>query len=325
MTEALSEIEAARERVLRVHSTLSALYVGKEELIELMVLSALTQEPLLLVGRPGTGKSDLAVKFCEALALGEGDYFEYMLTKFTEPGEVIGPIDLAALKEGRHRRQVEGRLPLAKVAFLDEIFKSNSAILNTLLTIINERKFYQEGRAQAVALRVLFAATNEIPELSELEALRDRFVLKVESRSVHMDHMDALLELGLANEERRQSGSRPWWGVSSLADFELLKGYWEETMRRAQEREGDQARFFPDSLYTLFKRIIRVLELEDGVEFSDRKVIKLYRLVRARAFLFHGGVVRRDDLRLLAYAGNRQQELDIVREKVERILGLSEG
>ena len=140
-----------------------------------MVVAAIAQEPLLLVGPPGTAKSDLVLKFKDALGLGEGDYFEYMLTRFTEPSEIIGPIDIGQLREGRYIRREQGKLPTARLAFLDEIFKSNSAILNILLTIINERKFYQDGVPQPVRLRVLFAATNEVPEQGELAALKDRF------------------------------------------------------------------------------------------------------------------------------------------------------
>ena len=99
-----------------------------------------------------------------------------MLTRFTEPSEIIGPIDINQLREGRYIRREQGKLPTARLAFLDEIFKSNSAILNILLTIINERKFYQDGVPQPVRLRVLFAATNEVPEQGELAALKDRFV-----------------------------------------------------------------------------------------------------------------------------------------------------
>ena len=93
-------------------------------------------------------------------------------------------IDINQLRDGRYIRREQGKLPTARLAFLDEIFKSNSAILNILLTIINEKKFYQDGEPQPVRLRVLFAATNEIPEHGELGALKDRFVLKAESLSV---------------------------------------------------------------------------------------------------------------------------------------------
>src|SRR6185369_7066673 len=174
------EAEELRKRLNRFRASLGRFFVAKQELIDLMVVAAVAQEPLLLVGPPGTAKSDLVLKFKDALGLGEDDYFEYMLTRFTEPSEVIGPIDINQLREGRYYRREQGKLPTARLAFLDEIFKSNSAILNILLTIINEKKFYQDGVPQPVPLRVLYAATNEIPEQGELAALKDRFVLKIE-------------------------------------------------------------------------------------------------------------------------------------------------
>jgi MoxR-like ATPase len=165
------------------------------------------------VGPPGTAKSDLVVKFVESLGLGGGDYFEYMLTKFTEPSEILGPIDIDQLKQGRFIRRTKAKLPEARVAFLDEIFKSNSAILNTLLTIVNERKYYQDGEPVPVALRMLFAATNDIPEQSELDALADRFVLKVETRpgeghALHRAHRRRHHERGVPRHRAAPVGPR---------------------------------------------------------------------------------------------------------------------
>ena len=170
-----AEAEELRKRLNRFRTSLGRFFVDKQELIDLMMVAAVAQEPLLLVGPPGTAKSDLVLKFKDALGLADEDYFEYMLTRFTEPSEIIGPIDINQLRDGRYIRREQGKLPTARLAFLDEIFKSNSAILNILLTIINERKFYQDGVPQPVRLRVLFAATNEVPEQGELAALKDRF------------------------------------------------------------------------------------------------------------------------------------------------------
>lgn len=302
--------------------TLSQYFVAKEELIDLMVVCTLAQEPLLLVGKPGTAKSDLVVKFCQALGLQGEEYFEYMLTKFTEPGEIIGPIDINQLKEGRYFRRVAGKLPECRIAFLDEIFKSNSAILNTLLTIINERKYYQDGKPIPVDLRMLFAATNEIPEFSELGALRDRFTMKIESESVRERYFDDLIEKGLANETYKAFNQRPWAELTSLEDFHKLKIYLNHLMSRREEGENDRAKYFPQEVYVLFKRIIKTLEKEDHIEISDRKVIKLYKLIRTRAFLFHGGVVTKEDLVLLRYIPDRLQDFAPVREKVDTLLRL---
>ena len=216
-----------------------------------MVVAAVAQEPLLLVGPPGTAKSDLVLKFKDALGIADEDYFEYMLTRFTEPSEIIGPIDINQLREGRYIRREQGKLPTARLAFLDEIFKSNSAILNILLTIINEKKFYQDGVPQPVRLRVLFAATNEVPEQGELAALKDRFVLKAESRSVQEEHFTELIDAGLQSEVYRSLNQKPWAeGHCSLDDILKANRYLTYLFGRTQrdgrsEEQNDRQVFFP--------------------------------------------------------------------------------
>src|SRR3954449_7723360 len=210
LEELQAEAEELRKRLNHFRVSLGRFFVEKQELIDLMLVAAVAQEPLLLVGPPGTAKSDLVLKFKDALGLAEADYFEYMLTRFTEPSEIIGPIDINLLRAGRYVRREQGKLPTARLAFLDEIFKSNSAILNILLTIINEKKFYQDGVPQPVRLRVLFAATNEVPEQGELAALKDRFVLKAQSHSVQEHHFSELIDAGLQAEVYRNLNQKPW-------------------------------------------------------------------------------------------------------------------
>jgi len=321
-------VERARERIQRVRDTLRRYFVGKGELIDLIVVCAAAQEPLLLVGRPGTAKSDLIVKFAQAIGVSGDDYFEYMLTKFTEPAEIVGPIDLEELRAGRYRRRAEGKLPTAQVAFLDEIFKSNSAILNVLLTILNERKFYQDGKPVPVHLKMLFAATNDVPELAELAALRDRFTLKVESQSVKDEQFDALVERGVMNEVLHARGDRPWANVAALDDFLVVKAYLDHLLGGSATRAGgdpvaeDRARYFPADTWGLFRRVLRTLEREEKLFVSDRRLIKLYRLLRTRAFLLHGGEVGPDDLTLLRYVGETPEDFATLPAKVDQLLGL---
>jgi len=321
------EAEELRKRLNRFRTSLGRFFVEKQELIDLMLIAAVAQEPLLLVGPPGTAKSDLVLKFKDALGLGEDDYFEYMLTRFTEPSEIIGPIDISLLREGRYVRREQGKLPTARLAFLDEIFKSNSAILNILLTIINERKFYQDGLPQPVNLRVLFAATNEVPEQTELAALKDRFVLKVESRSVADEHFAPLIDMGLRGESYRGLNQRPWAeGHATLDDIVKANRYLTFLFARTQpgtdgEAMTDRSLFFPAEVFREFQRLVKTLVREDRIFVSDRKLVKLYKLFRVRAWLFSGGTVTRDDLRLLAYLGETHQEIDLLREKVPALLG----
>jgi MoxR-like ATPase len=321
------EAEALRERLTKLRTSLGRFFVDKQDLIDLMVVAAVAQEPLLLVGPPGTAKSDLVLKFKDALGLAEEDYFEYMLTRFTEPSEIIGPIDISQLREGRYVRREQGKLPTARLAFLDEIFKSNSAILNILLTIINEKKFYQDGVPQPVRLRVLFAATNEVPEQGELAALKDRFVLKAESRSVQDRYFAELIDAGLRAEVYRTLNQKPWAEEhATLEDILKANRYLTYLFGRQQgngrkEERSDRELFFPRDVFTEFQRLVKVLVREDRVFISDRKLVKLYKLFRVRSWLLTGGTVTRDDLRLLAYLGETQQEIELLRNKVPQLLG----
>jgi len=322
-----AEAEDVRKRINRFRQSLGRFFVNKQEIIDLMVVAAIAQEPLLLVGPPGTAKSDLVLKFKDALGLADDDYFEYMLTRFTEPSEIIGPIDINLLREGRYIRREQGKLPTARLAFLDEIFKSNSAILNILLTIINERKFYQDGTPQPVALRILFAATNEVPEQGELAALKDRFVLKVESRPVQEEYFTELIDAGLQSEVYRTLNQKPWCeGHCSLEDMLKASRYLTCLFARKQrdgrdEEQNDRTLFFPGDVFREFQRIVKVLIREDRIFVSDRKLVKLYKLFRVRSWLFTGGSVTRDDLRLLAYLGETHQEIKLLRDKVPQLLG----
>ena len=327
LTDLQDEADAIRARITRFRQSLGRFFVAKQDIIDLMCVAAVAQEPLLLVGPPGTAKSDLVLKFKDALGIGEADYFEYMLTRFTEPSEIIGAIDIKELRDGKYIRRKEGKLPTAKLVFLDEIFKSNSAILNILLTIINEKKFYQDGVPEPVPLRVMFAATNEIPEQGELAALKDRFVLKVQSRSVQDDHFQELIDSGLRGEAYKGLNQRPWAeGHASLDDFLKANRYLTQLFaRRTQDLRGedqnDRAVFFPADVFREFQRLVKTLVREDKIFISDRKLVKLYKLFRVRAWLFSGGTVSRDDLRLLAYLGETHQEIDHLREKVPNLLG----
>jgi MoxR-like ATPase len=325
--ELQEEADDLRKRLNHFRKSLGRFFVKKQDLIDLMVIAAIAQEPLLIVGPPGTAKSDLVLKFKDALGLGEEDYFEYMLTRFTEPSEIVGPIDISQLREGRYIRREKGKLPTARLAFLDEIFKSNSAILNILLTIINERKFYQDGQPQPVRLRVLFAATNEIPEQAELAALKDRFCLKAESRSVQEQYFTDLIDAGIQGEVYKNLNQKPWIeGHATLDDILKANRYLTHTFSRRHrsgrsEEQNDRQVYFPNDVFDEFQRLIKTLIREYKIFVSDRKLVKLYKLFRVRAWLFTGGTVSRDDLRLLAYLGETHQEIELLREKVPTLLG----
>src|SRR5689334_19979526 len=128
---------------------LNKTFLDKQEIIRLMMVSCIAGEHMILVGPPGTAKSAL-VRMLSRLI--DARYFEYLLTRFTEPNEIFGPVDIKAFREGTYTRRTERMLPEAEIVFLDEVFRSNSAILNSLLTILNERKFSNGPKLMSVPL-----------------------------------------------------------------------------------------------------------------------------------------------------------------------------
>ncbi|MCI3927209.1 AAA family ATPase [Paenibacillus sp. TRM 82003] len=188
-------MELTKRKTEAAIAALEARFLEREELIRLTLLGVLAGENVLLIGPPGTAKSQLA-RAISGLFGGKG-WFEYLLTRFTTPDEVFGPVSLQELKQDRYVRQTDGYLPTARFAFLDEIFKSGSAILNALLSLLNERIYYNGRDKQTSPLLCLIAASNELPDDAEgLAALYDRFLIRYEVDFLkHMSSYERMFSL----------------------------------------------------------------------------------------------------------------------------------
>ena len=181
------------DRVRNIRDSLTTGLVERDMAIRLALLAALSGEHLLLIGPPGTAKSLVARRL--RLAFADAAYFERLLTRFSVPEELFGPLSIKGLEEDRYERLTESYLPTASIAFLDEIFKANSAILNALLTLLNEREFDNGARREPTPLMAVVGASNELPEGEELDALFDRFLLRLHVGPVSKDGFPDLLKL----------------------------------------------------------------------------------------------------------------------------------
>lgn len=188
---------AMKQKIQTLLNQLNHGLVERENILKTALLTVLAGENLVLIGPPGTGKSLIARRIAEGLAHDNNDsgFFEYLLTKFSTPEEIFGPLSITELKADRFKRNTEGYLPTVKMAFLDEIFKASSSILNALLTILNERIYHNGAEPQPVPLQAVIAASNELPtDQEELSALYDRFLVRSFVDSVSDDNRQRLFE-----------------------------------------------------------------------------------------------------------------------------------
>jgi MoxR-like ATPase len=267
-------------------------FVGRREAVQLLGVGALCREHVLLLGPPGTAKTRVVERFCRML---DTRPFSYLLTRFTEPAEIFGPIDVRAFQEeSRYQVNTEGMLPQARIAFLDEVFQGSSAILNTLLTLINERTFRdgRPGSDGATPLISVIASSNDIPNDPALAAFSDRFLLRCRVRYVGLDELEDVLLLGWRDEQERMRPAPD--GADARSRVEVTVP--EPDLRTLQAAAAGIDLSPVASTYVEILREIRAA----GIKFSDRRAVKAQKVIAASALLGGRGEADLSDLRWLA-------------------------
>lgn len=272
--------------------------VEREALIELIVLAAVAGEHVLIIGPPGTAKSEVARRAARAVS---GTYFEYLLGRFTEPSEIFGPVDLRKLREGVVETETRGMLPEAEVAFLDEVFLGSSAILNALLAILNERTFRRGHTTMRCPLRVCIAAANGLPDDEHLAAFSDRFLVRAFVTPVP----DAKLEELLDVTEARSDVTR-----ASMADVDAVS-------RVAGTVDTTAVRDDLAHAVCLLRRA--------GVALTDRRIVKLRKLIAAAAALAGRARATAADLWPIITVVPTAEAQAVARDALRDLLGKTEN
>ena len=264
------------KKLEEIRQALNSKFFERENEVEGILVALLSRQHMLMIGPAGTAKSALSVELAKIVQGTE--YFQWLLTRFSTPEEVFGPLSLKDLEKGIYKRNTITKLPEANLAFLDELFKANSAILNSLLTLINERLFYNDGTPVKVPLISVIGASNEYPEEGEgLEALFDRFLLRYE--------LDYIAEE--TNFVSMMKGTGQHQVMPSMTMEELV-----------------QLQFFsdmvtiPDDVYETLSEIRNALR-DEGIRPSDRRFKQSLSVLQARALLNQRQVVQVYDLVIL--------------------------
>lgn len=283
---------------------LEAQFLGKEEIIRLLFISALAGEHMVMVGPPGTAKSAIVRAFAQVI---DARFFDYLLTRFTEPNEIFGPVDIQAFRQGTYRRRIDKMLPEAEVVFLDEIFKANSAILNSLLTLVNARRFMHGTNIVRVPLISLFAASNEVPTDEALSAIFDRFLLRVRCDYLDSYHFRGLLQKGIQLEVQQMGEQQVGRKVATAAELLHVQRTFGQHIRMSEE------------FLTTFKGLVFQIRSE-GIGLSDRRVVKLLKLFAASALFDGRDAVSDADFFILRHVWNTPEQEEILQEIVGPVL-----
>ncbi len=286
-----------RERINNLLKLLNSGLYEKEEAIRLALLSAVAGESIFFLGPPGTAKSMISSRIHHAFKDGT-KYFEYLMNEFSTPDEIFGSVKLKGLDEGIYEKNTSGYLPEANVAFLDEIWKSGPAILNTLLTIINEKKFRNGNTINKVPLQILLSASNELPkEKAGLEALYDRFIIRTMVNPVSIDNEEAFFNLC---EKSGKELVVPENMKNSLLSIEEVNG-WTEKIDKV---------VLTEKIKNVIMEIKRELEVKNQEKnrdekekfyVSDRRWKKIIHLLKTSAFLCNRKEVDLMDMQLVTY------------------------
>ncbi len=266
---------------------LEAPFVGRHEEAVVITLSLICGEHAVLIGEPGTAKSAMVRRAANLL---NAKFFKYLLTKYTEPSELFGPLDIKALRRGVYARVTRNKLPEAEIAFLDEIFNASSAILNTLLSLMMERVIYDGYVELRTPLWSLFGASNRVPDEPELEALYDRFLLRTYVKPLDQDYWADLLEASWRIEIGAVEEAKP---IVTMEDLKAMNNV--------------ALKINLENVKSSLLKLLLVLE-EKGLHVTDRRKGKILKVVAAHALLNGRSIATEDDLVVLKYTVPRALE-----------------
>lgn len=274
-------------------------FVGKDEVIDLLGISLIARENAFLLGPPGIAKSAIIRLFSSCIENGKN--FEYLLTRFTEPNEIFGPFDIRKLKEGELITNTEGMMPEASMVFLDEIFNANSAILNSLLMALNEKIFRRGKETKKLPALMFVGASNVLPEDESLNALLDRFLIRIQCDYVDTDRMEEVLMAGWKMENTTTT-DKPSITPAEIIELQQMSRQVDLSPIRKQ---------YVDLIHNL---------RNTGIKVSDRRAVKIQNIIAASALMCNRTEAILSDLWVLKYVWDTEEQIEILAGIIDHII-----
>jgi MoxR-like ATPase len=287
------------QKLNEVLASLKNTFVGKNEIIDLLGISLVARENAFLLGPPGTAKSAIVRSLSNKIDGGKN--FEYLLTRFTEPNEIFGPFDIRKLKEGELVTNTEGMMPEASMVFLDEIFNANSAILNSLLMALNEKIFRRGKETRKLPALMFVGASNVLPEDEALNALLDRFLVRIKCDYVDPDLLHEVLLAG--------------WKLENDSALDTLS-------IAAEEIKTLQAGCRTVSLNNIRLQYVDIVHSlrNTGIKVSDRRAVKLQNLIAASALMCGREEAIVSDFWVLKYIWDTEEQIEVLEGIINAVI-----
>lgn len=287
------------EQLKAVLDHIKATFVGKDDIIDLLGISLIARENTFLLGPPGTAKSAIVKSLSKGIENGKN--FEYLLTRFTEPNELFGPFDIKKLREGELVTNTDGMMPEASMVFLDEIFNANSAILNSLLMALNEKVLRRGKQILKLPALMFVGASNVLPEDEALNALFDRFLVRVKCDYVNPDLLNQVLLAGWKLEK------------NATGDIPVIQP------ENIKELQGETKKVNLTPIISTYVDVIHNLR-NTGINVSDRRAVKLQNLIAASAIFCGRQEAILSDLWVLKYIWDTEEQIEILEGIINNVI-----
>lgn len=306
-TNVLSTEQLAKEavtKIVTIGKELSQYLFERESEIKSLMIGLLTGQHVLLLGPPGTGKSYLAEEFFKRVL--SSTYFQWMLNKTTDPSELLGPFSIKGMENEKFLRITKGKLPEADFSFMDEVFRGNSAILDTLLSLMNERVYYNDGERLPARLKLMVGATNSFPEDEGLDAFYDRFLMR--HWVDYIQDGQAQFNMMKYSAAVRAGAINPTTASVTLQEVEAA----QDLVNKVKINDG---------ALNALQKVFHELKTKHSINISDRRTNACIHIMQANALLDGRDEIEPDDMEHLPYVlWEKKEDVEIIEGIITKLM-----